>query len=110
MSVSMRDPRGGRHLVLKRNFARQRAVNVDGSVIVAEACLRHGVKRLIHTSTVDALGTIQYGLADETGAHTTMPAWATTTETPAGGRRRVRSYAGRGLEVVVIYPGSMRPL
>ena len=92
----------------KRNFARQRAVNADGPVIVAEACLRHGVKRLIHTSTVDALGYNPGGLADET--------WSTYNyaglgynygDTKREGERRVRSYASRGLEVVVIYPGSM---
>lgn len=92
----------------KRNFARQRRINCDGPVNVAEACLRHGVKRLVHTSTVDALGFNPDGLADET--------WPTYNyagtgynygDTKREGELRVRAYNGRGLEVVVINPGSM---
>lgn len=92
----------------KRNFARQRRINCEGPVNVARACLKHGVRRLVHTSTVDALGYNPDGLADET--------WPTYNyantgynygDTKREGEERVRAFNSPELEVVVIYPGSM---
>lgn len=92
----------------KRNFARQRLINCEGPVNVARACIKHGVRRLVHTSTVDALGYNPDGLADEN--------WPTYNyantgynygDTKREGELRVREFNGRGLEVVVINPGSM---
>lgn len=40
----------------KKRFELQREINVTGAVNVAKACLKLGVKRLIHTSTTDTLG------------------------------------------------------
>jgi len=40
----------------KRDRARLMKVNRDGARCVVEACLRHGVKRLIHVSSVGAIG------------------------------------------------------
>ncbi len=92
----------------KRNYARQRAVNVDGSVNVAEACIRHGVKRMVHTSTIDALGYNPAGLTDETWTRYTYAGMGYNYgDTKREGEKRVLSRAEEGLEVVVIYPGSM---
>ncbi len=41
------------------------ATNVQGTVNVLEACLRHGVRRLVHTSTSETYGTAQYAPIDE---------------------------------------------
>lgn len=92
----------------KRHYARQRAVNVDGSAIVAEACLRHGIKRMVHTSTVDALGYNPAGLTDETWPHYNYAGKGYNYgDTKREGEKRVFSYTDKGLEVVVLYPGSM---
>ena len=92
----------------KKNFERQRMINVDGPSIVAEACLKYKVKRLIHTSTVDALGYNPNGLADENWP---IYNYANTAynyaDTKREGEKRVMAYNNKGLEVVVIYPGSM---
>ena len=39
--------------------------NVNGTVNVLEACLRHGVRRVVHTSTSETYGTAQYTPIDE---------------------------------------------
>jgi dihydroflavonol-4-reductase len=92
----------------RRRFARQRAVNVDGAALVAESCLRHGVRRLVHTSTVDALGYDPAGPADETWPHYNYGGTGYHyADTKREGERRVRACIDRGLDVVVIYPGSI---
>jgi len=40
----------------KRDLAQLMRVNRDGTRCVVEACLRHGVKRLVHVSSVGAIG------------------------------------------------------
>ncbi|MFA5786547.1 MAG: NAD-dependent epimerase/dehydratase family protein [Actinomycetota bacterium] len=92
----------------KRLYERQRRVNVLGPSIVAEACLENGVRRLVHTSTVDALGYNPDGVADETwGTYNYADQGYNYGDTKHEGERRVREFAGPAPEVVVIYPGSM---
>lgn len=91
-----------------RSFARQRRVNVEGAENVARACLRHGVRRLVHTGTIDALGYNPGGLADETWADYNYAGTGYNyADTKREGERRVRALGGKDLEVVVAYPGSM---
>ena len=92
----------------KKNFARQQLINVDGTENVARACLEDGVKRLIHTSTVDALGYNPKGLAAEDWAHYNYGGTGYNyADTKRAGEQLVLGYAERGLDVVVINPGSM---
>lgn len=92
----------------KKLFDRQRRVNVTGPVTVAEACVANGVRRLVHTSTIDALGYNPYGLTDETWSEYNYAGTGYNyADTKREGEARVRRFNGRGLEVVVIYPGSM---
>ena len=92
----------------KKNFDRQRRINVDGTSIVAEACLKHKVKRLIHTSTVDALGYNPGGIADEKWAkYNYGNTGYNYADTKRIGEKLVKSYNDKGLEVVIVYPGSM---
>jgi len=92
----------------KRNFERQRRINVDGAVNVARACRKHGVRRLVHTATVDALGYNPGGLATETWRlYNYGGTGYNYADTKREGERRVREFNGEGLDVVVIYPGSM---
>lgn len=92
----------------KRHFERQRQINVEGPSMLAEACLKHKVKRLVHTSTVDVLGYNPTGVADEKWTdynfHNTAYNYA---DTKREGEIRVLKYNSKGLEVVVVYPGSM---
>lgn len=92
----------------KRRFDRQRRINIDGPVNVARACVTHRVKRLVHTSTIDALGYNPNGLTDETWAEYNYSGTGYNyADTKREGEKGVMSYNGGGLEVVVIYPGSM---
>ncbi|MEM6995701.1 MAG: NAD-dependent epimerase/dehydratase family protein [Myxococcota bacterium] len=93
----------------RRNYERQRRVNVDGAVNVAECCAAQGVRRLVHTSTIDALGHNPEGLADETWSTYSYDGWGYNyADTKREGEARVRAIGEReGLEVVVLYPGSM---
>jgi len=92
----------------KRNFERQRRTNVQGPVNVAEACLRHGVRRVVHTSTQDALGCNPAGPADEMWQNYNYEGMAYNyADTKREGEKKLRSFIAKGLEVVVIYPGSM---
>ncbi len=92
----------------KKRFKLQRTINVNGSVNVAEACLKSGVKRLIHTSTVDVLGYNPEGIADETWTDYNYAGTGYNyADTKKEGEKRVKEYIEKGLEIVVIYPGSM---
>jgi dihydroflavonol-4-reductase len=92
----------------KRLFDRQRRINVDGAVNVAKACLECGVKRLVHTSTVDALGYNPDGLADENwDVYNYGGTGYNYADTKREGELSVLDFAGQGLDVVVINPGSM---
>ena len=92
----------------KKNFEKQRVINTDVPSMIAEACLKNKVKRLIHTSTVDIFGCNPNGVADETW---TDYNFANTgynySDTKREGEKRVLEYNKKGLEVVVVYPGSM---
>ena len=92
----------------KKLFKRQREVNVDGPKNVARACLAHGVKRMIHTSTVDALGYNPDGLADETwDVYNYAGTGYNYADTKREGEKAVLGLVDEGLDVVVINPGSM---
>lgn len=92
----------------KKRFARQRSINVDGTDNVASACLRHGVKRMVHTSTIDALGYNPDGAADETWQPYNYEGTGYNyADTKREGESRLREYMKQGLDAVIIYPGSM---
>ena len=93
----------------RRNYERQWRVNVQGAVNVAECCAAQGVRRLVHTSTIDALGHNPDGLADETWSCYSYAGWGYNyADSKREGEGRVRAVGEReGLEVVVLYPGSM---
>ncbi|MHA1730730.1 MAG: SDR family oxidoreductase [Promethearchaeota archaeon] len=92
----------------KKRYARQRKTNVEGPRTVCQAALDAGIRRVVHTSTVDALGYNPDGLADETWADYN---YANTdynyADTKREGEGVALSFVERGLEVVVINPGSM---
>ena len=92
----------------KKNFEKQRVVNVEAPSIIAEACIKHKVKRLIHTSTVDIFGCNPNGVADENWKNYNFANMGYNySDTKREGEKRVLEYNNKGLEVVVVYPGSM---
>lgn len=93
----------------KRNFERQRKINVDGAINIAEACLKNGVQRLVHTSTLDVLGYNPTGGSyDEKSGHYNFHNMQYNYgDTKLEAEVRLRGYNSDELEVVFIYPGFM---
>ena len=99
----------------RRHYARQHRVNVGGAECVARACVKHRVKRLVHTSTIDTIGSDPSGgVVDEAWPEDKFNyPWYNYATTKREGERRVLAYNGAGvagpdgLEVVVLNPGSM---
>jgi dihydroflavonol-4-reductase len=92
----------------RRDRKIQHRVNVEGTRAVIAACRRTGVRRLVHTSTVNTLGVPEAGsLGDETTPpdsrlhHIGYVATKRTAETLA------LAANGTGLEVVVVNPGTV---
>ena len=94
----------------KRSFARQKRINVDGTINVAEACIKHNVKRLVHTSTLDVLGYNPTGGSyDElSGLYNFDNMGYNYGDTKREAETRLRGYHNANtLDVVFIYPGFM---
>lgn len=92
----------------KKLFERQRKTNVDGVHTIMSSALKHGIKRVVHTSTVDSLGYNPSGLADENWKiYNYANSGYNYADTKREGERIALSYVNKGLDVVVINPGSM---
>ncbi len=89
-----------------KNKKKQRNINVEGTRNVMEASLKHHIKRNVHTSTIDTFGYNPNGLVDEnwTDFNYTRNNYAVTKRE---GEMIALSYVEKGLDVVVINPGSM---
>lgn len=85
----------------------QTHTNVDGPVTVARACIKNGVRRLVHTSTCDALGYNPSGLADESwGSYNFAGMGYHYGDTKHAGEIRLRELQ-KDLEIIIMNPGSM---
>ena len=92
----------------KKRFERQREINVDGAVNVAKACLKHNVRRLVHTSTIDVFGHNPSGQTNEDWRDYSFADTGNNyADTKREGEARLMEFNGDDLEIVVIYPGSM---
>ena len=106
----------------RRLYPRQRRVNVEGTRNVVTAAVRAGVQRLVHTSTVDAMGYDASGAvlsewkSSDGGAALRQSAakgrwnleWYNYAQTKREGEALVWSEsASSALEVVVLRPGAM---
>jgi len=92
----------------KKNFEKQRIVNVETPSIIAKACIKNGVKRLIHTSTVDIFGCNPKGITNENWTDYNFANMGYNySDTKREGEKRLLEFNKKGLEVVVVYPGSM---
>lgn len=92
-----------------RLASRRRLVNVVASSQLADASLAAGVRRFVHTSTLDVHGYNQDGspLPERQGDRTLTGIGYDYADTKVEGERQVRARIERGLEVVVVYPGFM---
>lgn len=92
----------------KKNFKKQHVINTEVPSIIAEACIKNKVKRLIHTSTVDALGYNPTGLATERwGYYNFANMDYNYADTKREGEKKLIKYNSKDLEIIIIYPGSM---
>jgi dihydroflavonol-4-reductase len=83
-------------------------VNVDGVYCVVEACLRSSVRRLIHVSSVGAVGFHRDGrLADETTPFNWPPAILYMTSKRQGQGIVERAVKERRLPAVILNPASI---
>ena len=92
-----------------RRFKLQRRINIEGTRNVFEAAIKEGVKRVIHTATIDTIGINPDGLTDEFWTEFT---YAGTKNVYAESKRvaeqLVFSFVDKGLiDAVIINPGSM---
>jgi dihydroflavonol-4-reductase len=93
----------------RRLRERQRRVNVEGPVVVAEACVAAGVRRLVQTSTADVFGVLDAAERtprDETASYNLAGTGYRYGDTKLAGDQRLRAFLER-LEVVWIHPGAM---
>lgn len=88
--------------------ALQRAINVDGTRHVVEACVAARVKRLIHVSSVAAVG---YSCGDEpideTAEYNLTPFRLNYADTKHEAECIVHEAVRRGLNAVIINPGTI---
>lgn len=93
----------------KKYYARQRLLNVEAPSMIAEACLKHGVKRMVQTSTIDVFGFDPKGgvLNEDTGHFNFDKMGYHYGETKLEGDNKLRAYLSRGLKIVWIHPGFM---
>jgi dihydroflavonol-4-reductase len=79
------------------------AVNVTGTRNVVEACLRCGVRRLIHFSTIHSIATAE-GLVDESNLLVKSRGYPAYDRSKAAAEEEVRQGIEKGLDAVIISP------
>lgn len=83
-------------------------INVDGVRIVVEASLKTGVKRLVHTSSVAAIGIPPVGdIADESVKYNRFKYGVAYGDSKHYGEVEVKKGVERGLDAVIVNPGSI---
>ena len=91
-----------------KRFKIQRKINIEGTRNVLEASLKQGIKRVVHTATIDTIGFNPDGLTDETWTEFTYKGTGNVyAESKRVAEQLALSYVDKGLEVIVINPGSM---
>ena len=80
-------------------------VNVEGPRHVATACLRHGVRRLVHFSSVHALSPPEGdGVTDETRPPNVAPDAPAYDRSKSAGEVEILKAVARGLDAVIVNP------
>jgi dihydroflavonol-4-reductase len=86
------------------NWKDMEPVNVDGTKNIIEACLRSGVKRLVHFSSVHAMIPDSQEVIDESCQLMTLSDWPPYGYSKAAGEKEVEKGLERGLNAVIIRP------
>jgi dihydroflavonol-4-reductase len=82
--------------------------NVEGTRIVMAACLAAGVARVVHTSSVAAVGVPPRGaVADEATPFDAFSATLAYADSKHHAEAEVRSAVARGLDTVIVNPASV---
>lgn len=84
--------------------AEVRAVNVEGTRNVVEACLRRGARRLVHFASIHALSARPAGEVVDEARSPAGPGAPLYDRSKAEGMRAVLEGVGRGLDAVVVMP------
>jgi dihydroflavonol-4-reductase len=80
-------------------------VNVSGTRNVVDACLRHGIKRLVHFSSIDAIAyNPEIDLIDESSPLLQSSDYLSYGQSKAAAEREVQRGLERGLNVVTVRP------
>jgi len=79
-------------------------VNVEGTRIVVEACLRAGVPRVVHTSSAAAIGIAPNGPADETTPFDQLSRRFAYADSKWRAEAVVQDAIARGLSAVIVNP------
>jgi dihydroflavonol-4-reductase len=88
-----------------RDAATMRAINVEGVRNVVAACLRQGVRRLVHFSSIHALSTEPHNWpVDETRPLVTDEPVPPYDRSKSDGEREVLTGLSRGLDAVIVNP------
>lgn len=83
-------------------------VNVEGVRIVVDAALKNGVKRLVHTSSVAAIGIPTEGdTADETVKYNRFEHKVAYGDSKHYGEVEIKKGIDHGLDAVIVNPGSI---
>jgi dihydroflavonol-4-reductase len=91
-----------------RRYPDQWRTNVDGTVNIISSARRNGVRRVVHTSTVDTIGYNPVGLADENWSLFNLDRFNYHYAiSKREAEKRALACCGEGIEVVVIQPASM---
>jgi dihydroflavonol-4-reductase len=79
-------------------------VNVEGTRIVMEACLRAGVRRVVYTSSAAAVGIAPHGAADEGTPFDRLSATFAYADSKRRAETVVHEMVARGLSAVIVNP------
>jgi dihydroflavonol-4-reductase len=83
-------------------------INVEGTRVVMEACLAAGVPRVVHTSSVAAIGIPRDGRpADETAPFDALSATFAYADSKHRAEAVVLQAVARGLPAVIVNPGAV---
>jgi len=90
----------------KKDLARQYAVNVVGTRHVMQACLKEKVARVVHTSSVAALGLPRKGeIGDEEIEYNLKGLGLAYCDTKHEAEQEVMKFYSNGLNVIILNPG-----
>lgn len=82
-------------------------VNITGAENVAKTAKKLGIKRLVHVSSVSAIGFCKDGSTATEETAYNWPQRLSYMETKAAGEKKVLSYADKNFEVVVVNPATI---